>query len=60
MSDTGSSHAFVAIFQTIQQLKAAHAAQERRNAEALKKAKAEIEAMLNNNPTDVQEPCRRH
>jgi hypothetical protein len=41
-----NSPAFTAIFETIQQLKAKHAAQERANAEALKQAKAEIEEML--------------
>ena len=52
MNDTDRSQAFTAIFQTIQELKAAHAAQERRNVEALREAAKEIEAML----VAMQEP----
>ena len=52
MSDAERSPAFSTIFQTIQQLKQQHAAQERRNVEALREAAKEIEAML----VAVQEP----
>lgn len=38
--------AFTQIFETIQQLKQKHADDERRNAEALKRAREEIEALL--------------
>jgi uncharacterized protein YpuA (DUF1002 family) len=41
-----SMQAFTHIFETIQQLKQKHADDERRNAEALKRAKEEIEALL--------------
>lgn len=49
-----NSPAFTNVFQTIQQLKAEHAAQERANAEALKRAKAEIEALLKKKRSNSQ------
>jgi uncharacterized protein YpuA (DUF1002 family) len=50
--------AFAHIFETIKQLKQKHADDERRNAEALKRAKDEIEALLKDqakNKADAKE-----